>query len=886
MAGPTAEVAPLVGRTLGHYRILAKIGEGGMGEVYRAHDERLDCDVAIKVLPPGSVSDESARKQFQKEARALARLNHPNIAIVHHFDTQQGVDYLVMEYIPGTTLSEKLAQAKLAEKEVIRLGVQLAEGLSAAHEHGVIHSDVKPSNLRLTEDGRLKILDFGLAKLRLPVTTTATTESFSEKRSVAGTLPYMAPEQLLAGEVDARTDIHAAGCVLYEMATGKRPFAEVETSKLISAILNRTPLSPATINPGLPAELERIIGKCLEKEPENRYQSARELAIDLRRLQAATTSGPHESGSLQGEGRHRHTLLSRRMLLPLTGAVLVLIMSFAYWFTRPLPPPRIMNATQLTNNGRDKLLNMESATFPLVTDGSRVYFQEVNSGGVGVVSHVSIAGGETNAVSSEIPFSTLMDVSPTRSELLVGAYGTDPEPRLEILPLPAGSPRSFSDLRGHDASWSADGNRVVYARGSDLYIASGDGARPQKVVRANGAVFRPRWSPDGNKLRFTVRDTVTRIRAIWEVAPNGTHLRPLLPSWPNPADDCCGNWTPDGRFFIFQSTQEGKTNIWAVRESRSFFRRVTTAPVPLTTGGINYFAPVVSRDGKQIFVKGAIPRGEIVRYEAHSRQFVPYLAGVSAEDLDFSRDGAWVTYVAYPQRTLWRSRIDGSDRLQLTLSPMRVFLPRWSPDGRSIAFAAGLPGQHWRIYIISSEGGRPEQVTRGEVDEGDVGWSADGAALAFGTMGFGPQSPHCRSIQILNLKTGRLVALPASEGLFSPRWSPDGRYIAALPVEQDKLLIYDFETSKWMKRPTSNPGFPSWSRDSKYVYFDSLSPTEPAFVRVRISDGKMEKVADLKNVQRATSLFGAWSGLGPDDSPLVLRDTGTQEIYALDWEAP
>lgn len=296
MAGPVAEIASLAGRTLGHYRILEKIGAGGMGEVYRAHDEHLDSDVAIKVLPLGSVSNESARKRFHTEARALARLNHPNIAIIHHFDTQRGVDYLVMEYIPGTTLSEKLARGKLPETEVVVLGLQLAEGLCAAHGHGVIHSDLKPSNLRLTDDGRLKILDFGLAKLRLPVTETATTVSLAAAQEMAGSLPYMAPEQLLAAEVDARTDIHAAGSVLYEMATGKRPFAEVEPSKLISAILSKKPFSPAAITPAVSGELVRIIDKCLEKEPENRYQSAQELLIDLRRLHMGVSNQlPHRA---------------------------------------------------------------------------------------------------------------------------------------------------------------------------------------------------------------------------------------------------------------------------------------------------------------------------------------------------------------------------------------------------------------------------------------------------------------------------------------------------------------------------------------------------------------------------------------------------------------
>jgi len=274
----------LVGLMLGHYRVTEKIGVGGMGEVFRAHDQHLDRDVAIKVLPPGTLTDESARKRFHKEALTLSKLNHPNVATIHDFDTQQGVDFLVMEYIPGITLSDKLANRPLPEKEIINLGTQLAEGLSAAHEHGIVHRDLKPGNLRLTDDGRLKILDFGLAKLRLPVSPTAATESLSETQGMAGTLLYMAPEQILGGDLDARTDIHAAGEVLYEMATGQQPFAQVERAQLVGAILHKPPRPSTALNPKLSLELERIIGKCLEKEPEKRYQSAKEVAIDLRRL--------------------------------------------------------------------------------------------------------------------------------------------------------------------------------------------------------------------------------------------------------------------------------------------------------------------------------------------------------------------------------------------------------------------------------------------------------------------------------------------------------------------------------------------------------------------------------------------------------------------------
>jgi len=283
-AHTTGECGP--GAKLGHYQLLEKIGAGGMGEVFRAHDQHLDRDVAIKVLPPGTLGDETARKRFRKEALALSKLNHPNIATIHDFDSQQGVDFLVMEYIPGITLSEKLAAGPLPEKKVVALGIQLAEGLSAAHERGVVHCDLKPGNLRVTSDERLKILDFGLAKLRLTATPTATTVSLTETQTMAGTLPYMAPEQLRGEVSEARTDIWAAGAVLYEMATGRRPFPETNSPLLIHAILSRNPEPPSSVSRQVSRGLENVILKTLEKDPAHRYQSVRELGIDLERLTA------------------------------------------------------------------------------------------------------------------------------------------------------------------------------------------------------------------------------------------------------------------------------------------------------------------------------------------------------------------------------------------------------------------------------------------------------------------------------------------------------------------------------------------------------------------------------------------------------------------------
>jgi serine/threonine protein kinase/Tfp pilus assembly protein PilF len=273
----------MVGTHLGHYEILEKLGAGGMGEVYRAHDERLDRDVALKVLPAGLLADETARRRFRKEALALSKLNHPNIATVHDFDSAEGIDFLVMEYIPGETLSEKVSAGAVPEKETLNLGMQLAEGLAAAHERNVVHRDLKPGNVRLLPDGRLKILDFGLARLVQPMGDETVTESLTETQAAGGTLPYMAPEQLRNEPVDPRSDIWALGVVLYEMAAGTRPFHGQTGFELSTAIMTQ---APRALPSQVPTAFKAVIGRCLEKEPGRRYQSAGEVRAALEAIQA------------------------------------------------------------------------------------------------------------------------------------------------------------------------------------------------------------------------------------------------------------------------------------------------------------------------------------------------------------------------------------------------------------------------------------------------------------------------------------------------------------------------------------------------------------------------------------------------------------------------
>jgi len=295
---------------------------------------------------------------------------------------------------------------------------------------------------------------------------------------------------------------------------------------------------------------------------------------------------------------------------------------------------------------------------------------------------------------------------------------------------------------------------------------------------------------------------------------------------------------------------------------------------------MHLWGPSPSVDGKRLFVIGEQSRGELMRYDSESRQFVTFLSGISAEGLDFSRDGKWVAYLTFPEGVLWRSRVDGSERLQLTNLPMNVALPRWSPDGKRIAFSGLTPGKAWKIFVISADGGSPEKLTPGENFELDPNWSADGQSLVFGEFVGSPTS----SIYVLNLQTRQVSTLPGPKGLFSPRWSPDGRFISVTTHDGLKMLLFDLTTQTWKELDSGHSyNYPMWSRDAKYIYFSNPFENGTPFYRLRVADGKLEHVANA-NLTRgvAWGTLGQWTGLAPDDAPLLIRDTSMQEIYSLD----
>src|SRR5579863_4025126 len=902
----------MIGKTISHYRILEKLGGGGMGVVYKAEDLTLGRFVALKFLSEQMAADRGALERFQREARTASTLNHPNICTIYEIGQHDGQPFMAMELLDGQTLRYRISLGPkghtastagprpLPVDELLDLALQIADGLDAAHSKGIIHRDIKPSNIFITPRGQAKILDFGLAKLEPEVRQLSSLESsvlpteglaaepLTSPGLALGTVTYMSPEQARGEPLDKRTDLFSFGAVLYEMATGMQAFGGNTTAVIHEAILNRMPASPLRLNPELPPQLEEIVNKALEKDRNVRYQHASELRADLKRLQrdvglertasSLTTVARRLPAPVEARPRRAWPLVAM-------GVGLAVVIAAAILLRPHLAPPIVSGYVQLTHDGRIKGASNSPLPSPLVTDGPRLYFTEQAESGFGL-AQVSAAGGETAALRTPVPFPQFGDISPNRSELLVtGAVGTEPEAPFWILPIPAGEPHRLGGLLGHDATWSPDGSRIAYAKGSDVLVARGDGNESRQLVTTPGRPWWLRWSPDGTQLRFTVYDPKTNSFALWEVLADGSNLHPLLSGWNNPPAECCGNWTPDGNYFVFQSTREGRTAIWAIREKSVLLHKLDRTPVKLTAGPMNFLAPAPSPDGKKIFALGSQPRGELVRYDANTRQYLPFLSGISAEGVTFSKDEQWAAYTAVPDGTLWRSKLDGSERLQLTFSPMQAGLPRWSPDGKEIAFMGRPPGESWKICLVSSDGGAVQELTNGQSNDADPSWAPDGSALVFGTLIVSQGGSSSMAIHRFDLKTHQASPLPGSDGLFSARWSPDGRYIAAMSEDSQHLMLFDTTAGKWSELARINVAFPDWSRDGKSVCFESWGD-EPAFFRVRISDHAIEKVATLRGLRRASGTFGQWSDVAPDDAPLTLRDVGTEEVYTLDFQAP
>ncbi len=574
----------------------------------------------------------------------------------------------------------------------------------------------------------------------------------------------------------------------------------------------------------------------------------------------------------------------RRVALVAFGTFILVtltITAFAvvFYVHEPRPPVKVDGSAQITHDGRTKEAQLR-------TDGMHVYFTEVVNGEhfIGVAP---VNGGETQTVPTSLRNVALEDISPDGSELLVRSpvfRGNDDEVQMYVLPSLGGIARPLTQVKARSGVWIPDGSGIIYTANTAIWWTNANGTTTRKLFEAPGVPFNLSWRSIPRKLLFFVSRPGTQQVSVWEMDPDGGNARILL------ADRL-------DKFSIFKTTPDAKNLVVAARSDLTLSAGLYYFPIrapwlhldpvgfhKIDTGlsGVSDFT--FSADSKRLFaVADASTTGELFRLEAKTHQFLPFMPGHSALDLAWSIDGRWICYVRYPDSTLWKSRADGSEPLQLTFPPVQAMLPRWSRDGKQIAYTAHIPGAPWRVSTIPAEGGSSQRLTASEteVGEGAPTWSPDGRYIIFGDV-LCQTSVQCGVHQV-DLQTRAVTTLPGSEGLRTARWSPDGHLVAALREQTMELLVYDFATQKWTRvaQPVSGDDV-IWSRDSKYLYTFTRWTNDASVIRVRVADKKIERLASLAGLGQINGQAANWLGLDLDDAPLFFRNTVAQELFGLD----
>ena len=568
-------------------------------------------------------------------------------------------------------------------------------------------------------------------------------------------------------------------------------------------------------------------------------------------------------------------LVPRPVFLALVSAFLVVsLLALGLWLSQPETGP--LRVEQLTRTGAISSgpPNLESL-LTLATDGNRILTSVVQEGRPRL-SAISLSNGEVEPLPlpQELVASSLADISRDGSRLILKSQlSTASEQPLWIVPSSGGSAQRVGDVLAHDASWMPDGKSVLYANENDLSVIRLDDGVSTPFAHLSGRAFWMRWSPDGKLLRFTLMDPLSHGTGIWELPARGGAPHRLKTPQPVGNGACCGTWTSDGSAYVLQAGD----NLWQMTQG---LRGVTLTQ--LTNGPLRFLSPVTARSGSRVYFLGLDhPLGmQVLKAQTGFQPAPSFLA--DATRVDYSRNGAWLAWTDNDGR-LWRARADGSDELQLTPNYLGVFLSHWSPDGRKLAIMAREPGKAWKIYLVDADGGKPKELLKEERNEADPGWSPDGTHLVFGRepdlMG---KESGSHAIEVLDLQTRKTETIPGSEGLFSPRWSPDGHWIAALSLNQKSLMLYDVTQHRWMELARTSAADPIWSSDSKSLYFHAFLEEHQPIIKMSVPEGEVHVVADSTGFPDRATVNYFFGGMTPASEPLVQPRIGAGNLYFLD----
>ena len=735
------------GTRLGRYAIVEPLGSGGMGAVFRAMDTDLRRDVAVKVLRKDLAGDAERVSRFQREGRALAVLNHPNICTIYEIGEQDGRVFIAMEFIDGMTLRQRMAAGQLDLETALSLSIEIADALDAAHTAGIVHRDIKPANIFVTSRGHAKILDFGLAKVvHLKVrgdATAASTEHLTSPGSPMGTVSYMSPEQVRGKEVDARSDLFSFGVVLYEMLTGARPFSGESTGLVFDAILNRTPVAPVRLNPDLPAALEQIVNKALEKDPDLRYQHAADMRADLKRLARDTSSG-HVS-PVPHRALWRFAAVSGVIVLAAAGTVFFL--RARHSATRPSNENQSSSAFQIV----PLTTAPGSADFPVLSpDGREVAFLWEGPERKGFDVYVQLLGSD----------------SPLRlthgAEGILGAPAWSPDGReiafgrcdgkndgVYIVPALGGSERELTHVgcpytQPGPLAWIPDGQEMLMidhcpgAGSFDLVVFSFASGEKRCLTHSGlknsfDSVFQFSLSLDGKRVAFTASADGPCLGDIYVIPLSGGTPHPLTVG-----GRCFGDtwgssvlmWTPDSKAIVFVSMRSTLPSLWRVSADGGPAERETSYTAIGSFSGdgrrLVYSEPTVPALATIWRADLTSAGGPVLKNRALIRTQFPEMGP------QLSPDGARIAWrsdrTGYGQ--IWTSGANGEDPLQLTHTDWYSGAPRWSPDGHLISFN-GVTANRRQIFIVDSEGRNLSQITDGPYDDVESSWSRDGRFIYF-----------------------------------------------------------------------------------------------------------------------------------------------------------